>query len=250
MAYDFTITSDGPAVSDFRDEQGRVIQRRIMLGKRVMVDMAHRRGRARLSWKETQYHRIWRYTHIDLRPDASHQEIASEVIAYIGRRMKSNEQVTRARQRKAKANAPRRRPKAVDFQRQRLYDAENTLPERHEILGAGTLDETAAFMEHVIDSDYWKSQPHHLMDIRITGGRHHAGCRREEHKARIAMPPSLRTPLVCLHELAHVLAPTGAKIAGHGPEFARAYIGLVEQFMDDDVARRLRVAFRRGNVDF
>ena len=53
-------------------------------------------------------------------------------------------------------------------------------------------------------------------------------------KSRISLPRWSRNPTVVLHETAHALVQLhlGKKVAGHGPEFARVFLGLLEEYMD------------------
>lgn len=246
MSYDFTITEDGPAVSEFKGEKGRLVPRRVRMGKRVIVHLERNAARSRIYWLPTQHHRTWRYTSFPMSAGATQQQVASGVIGLLARRIRSSEQATRIRQAKAQRNATLRSPRARDSQRQRLYDAENLMPEYYHKIGRGSLAEAEAFVAMVLGTTWWQSHPHHLPRLRITGGAKHGLANRG--KARIALPPFARTKLICLHELAHILTPVTADVAAHGPEFAQAYIDLVGQFMGEDVARRLRAVFQRGNV--
>jgi hypothetical protein len=53
-------------------------------------------------------------------------------------------------------------------------------------------------------------------------------------KSRISLPRWSRNPTVVLHETAHALVQLhlGNAVAGHGPEFARVFLGLLEEYMD------------------
>jgi putative metallohydrolase (TIGR04338 family) len=50
---------------------------------------------------------------------------------------------------------------------------------------------------------------------------------------------------VILHEIAHWLSP---EHEGHGPGFARMYLGLVRRFLGPDEARKLKAAFKEKKV--
>ena len=246
MSYDFTITADGPAASDFAGEKGRHVPRVVRMGKRVIVHIEQNSAFSRVYWLPTQHHRTWRYMVLHLSVRATQQQIASGVIGVLSRRIRSSEQASRLRQSKTQRNKTVRSPRARDSQRQKVYDAENLLPEYQHKIGQGSLAEAEAFVNMVLATSWWQSQPNHLPKLRITAGAKHGLANRA--KAHIALPPFARSQLICLHELAHILTPVTADVAGHGPEFARAYIDLVNEFMRDDCARRLRAVFDLGGV--
>jgi putative metallohydrolase (TIGR04338 family) len=60
------------------------------------------------------------------------------------------------------------------------------------------------------------------------------------------MELSTRREHVLIHELAHVVTPD--ECAAHGPEFARAYLQLVGEFLGLEAAAELSGYFKRLGV--
>lgn len=138
----------------------------------------------------------------------------------------------------------------MDTQRFQVYAAEN----RSEVRGRQfrSLFTVQNYVDSVIFSTWWKlrfpecgsivvrqSRPD---DIRGASGPLGGGF----SGSFITLPPDARFERYVLHELAHCACdhPSDA----HGPEFARAYLDLVEEFMSREDAVRLAKAFRGAGV--
>lgn len=134
-----------------------------------------------------------------------------------------------------------------DYQRSRLYKAEDSLPERKQLLRRGSLKACQEFVDSITATRFWRTHMPHMPYVSVTPGVCHAIATLEH--ATIAMPPSLRSELIILHELAHLMSFHDAQISYHGPEFAWVYSDLVRRFMGGDVSRRLHAAFREYGVE-
>jgi putative metallohydrolase (TIGR04338 family) len=129
-----------------------------------------------------------------------------------------------------------------DPQAQRLYEAEDRLPERRDLMR--TVAECQAFIDQVTGTRWWHSRFPDVTHVRVRYARSGAAiayCREHE----IIVPPSMRSPLVLLHELAHIVAPTHH----HDSAFAWIYCELVKRELGGDVSRRLRLELRRAGVE-
>jgi hypothetical protein len=116
------------------------------------------------------------------------------------------------------AKAPSR-PRPRDFQRSRVYrwEAVHVLPHERKLLSLQACrDLTAEVFARRLGDD---ALPPRVEDGR--GRRHAAGSR-----AVIKLPRWARTRPIVLHECAHGLA-----VDGHGPDFVRAYVELLVEFM-------------------
>jgi putative metallohydrolase (TIGR04338 family) len=66
----------------------------------------------------------------------------------------------------------------------------------------------------------------------------------------ISMPRWARSPLVTLHEIAHVVVPPSPTVAPHGREYAAAYLALVRRFGDPGQGDELETAFIAERVRY
>jgi putative metallohydrolase (TIGR04338 family) len=137
-----------------------------------------------------------------------------------------------------------------DSQRAKLYRAETPLPGRR----FTTLDECAAYRDHVVGSLWWAM---HFPDLyleraprlRPGNGARSAFFRLEETgEPTITLPRRYRTAGVILHELAHWALHRRFDLAQHGPEFARVLLELTQEFGGDERAAKLRASYREHRV--
>lgn len=152
-------------------------------------------------------------------------------------------------------------PRGRDYQRERLYRAEEEQPHPAEF---HALPEVQAFVDKVTSSQTWfslvsrtwrSSAPRHThpfqrgakAQVEVLDGR---GRRRAGAIGRwaITMPVWSRSRLVILHELAHVANPPGC--ASHGREFASMMLTLVARFIGRESYLALRAGYRKHGVRF
>jgi putative metallohydrolase (TIGR04338 family) len=139
-----------------------------------------------------------------------------------------------------------------DSQRSKLYRAETPLPGRR----FTTLDECAAYRDHVVGSLWWAMQFSdpaldlaHAPRLRPGNGARSAFFRLEDDgEPTITLPRRYRTAGVILHELAHWALHRRFDIPQHGPEFARVLLDLTQQFGGDERAAKLRASYAEHRV--
>lgn len=137
-----------------------------------------------------------------------------------------------------------------DSQRARLYRAETPLPGRR----FQTLDECAAYRDHVVGSLWWTLQfPEYDLAsaprLRPGNGARSAFFRLEDNgEPTITLPRRYRTAGVILHELAHWVLHRRHDLALHGPEFARVLLELTQHFGGDERAAKLRASYAEHRV--
>ncbi len=140
-----------------------------------------------------------------------------------------------------------------DNQRQRVYNAERTIPQ----WGADRIDDIHALRKYVkkITKSAWyrkrmakNADAFRWADIEVRDGR----CRRNAGGCRfngyITMPKWSRTRLVILHEIAHVCQPRIS--AGHGREYCKVYLALVKKWIGKEASLALKTAFDEHGVKY
>lgn len=131
----------------------------------------------------------------------------------------------------------RRVPKIRDPQRSRCYRAEDRL--RDEPLE--NKEAAEQFIQMVAQSDWWAARSGLGKEhIRIT---HRVSRTASSHSARRWITLAGRwswSRIVCLHELAHLLAPNGDT---HSPLFAACHIALTHYFMGGEAADQLKQTY-------
>lgn len=151
----------------------------------------------------------------------------------------------------------RRRPpeRPRDSQRARLYRAE------HEAFGKPphsdwpclTLPAVTSFVRAVITESWFRTEFGIISEVRIKDGR---GTRHaysaydlERRDVLFSFPRWARSQPVLLHEIGHAasLCRYGL-VAAHGPEFAVAYLSLVQRHLGEGAHDRLLAAFAHHRV--
>jgi putative metallohydrolase (TIGR04338 family) len=127
-----------------------------------------------------------------------------------------------------------------DSQKQRLYDAENSVwPVRRNEFGSN--DDAQKWVNDLTSSRWfrqrWRKQ------IRVEVGRND-GARAFGYMIRSGVDG--RNPPVYLHEVAHCI--TWDEGAAHGAEFAATMLLLVDHVIGKDKARELRAAYVKHKV--
>lgn len=136
-----------------------------------------------------------------------------------------------------------RRPR--DAQRLRVYRAHWTLDDYLRAEQMGSVEEVQEFVDSIVGSRWWRSHVGRRSPIRVGDGRGRRSAGSVGGEIRV--PRSSRTVPTILHELAHEWV-RDPDTAIHGPEYAGAFLGLVEEFIGPDAARRLRRAYRDHRV--
>jgi putative metallohydrolase (TIGR04338 family) len=139
-------------------------------------------------------------------------------------------------------------PPLRDSQRQRVYNAENTQPRGRAM---PTVPEMQRYVDRITSTQWWQRRYPRAataIQVRPGHGRRHA-CAYSSGEA-IAMPRSLRSEMVVLHELAHSanMRQAPGAYADHGWEFVVIYLDLVHHFMGRAAADGLRAAFKAHRV--
>lgn len=112
-----------------------------------------------------------------------------------------------------------------DYQRKRLYKWEREVPMTEQVRLPISLD-ACRDLVHAVYDDYGIDPPPKVTDGR--GCRHARGSLKE-----VKLPTWARSPWTVLHECAHGLNDKVRPWApGHGPEFVRLYVTLLDQYYD------------------
>jgi putative metallohydrolase (TIGR04338 family) len=131
-----------------------------------------------------------------------------------------------------------------DVQRQRLYNAENRVPEG---LRWDSLLAAQQYVDGLLASPWWHR---HFPSVRCVvlfdHGGQYALAHKGVHGGAIQFPRGARTPLTLMHELAHLASPP--RTICHGPVYAGIYLRLVQHCMGERVAVQLAHQFAAHRV--
>lgn len=143
-------------------------------------------------------------------------------------------------------NPDKRPPQITDTQRRKVYRAEDRL-RTHRLASFADAEQ---FIQRVVSSDWWQERMGTLGwllgdTVRV---KHNTRLRNTANATWYGRKINLGTSwswekTVCLHELAHLLAPRAEE---HGPIFAACHILLVDQFIDPATAQQLKAAYLDG----
>jgi putative metallohydrolase (TIGR04338 family) len=144
------------------------------------------------------------------------------------------------------------RPEPRDAQRKRVYAAEQEVAARMRDK-LPTIREMQRFVDSILKSRYMQTlfTPRMLAPITVLNGRRPHEATAMSFLSTIAMPHEMRTKLIVLHEMAHILAARyyGSDfIEGHGSEFATFFLDLVDHFLGAEDSLDLLAAFARNGV--
>jgi hypothetical protein len=159
-------------------------------------------------------------------------------------RMQSGSKIIRARRSFALflEDGHRQTNKIRDGQRKRVYRAEDKL--RNEPLASA--QEAESFVYSITESGWWVARSGFGAERpRVThSNRSTASARSHERSIKLAGRWSW-SPLVLVHELAHLLAPVDEH---HGPVFTALHILLTREFVDASLADQLRESYLSGGA--
>jgi putative metallohydrolase (TIGR04338 family) len=137
-----------------------------------------------------------------------------------------------------------------DFQRQKCYDAENSI--RNGMLVNNnrleTVEEMQAFVDKICSYKWFKDRWGNK-SITVKPGQRRRRAGGHYGRSFITMPIWSRSTLIVLHELAHAITPydTGG---GHGRYWAATYLELVEKVMGKPDFLVLRESFKAHGVKY
>jgi len=138
--------------------------------------------------------------------------------------------------------------KTRDNQRQKVYRAE-----RESLHNKGEkfkdLKEVNTYINHILSSHYWKKL-NGSWHIEVRDGRgRKAACAFD--RETIALPKWARQDVVIIHELAHTVVNFNSrKVASHGREFAKTFLGLVKRFMGRESYLLLKESYKKNHVHY
>jgi putative metallohydrolase (TIGR04338 family) len=121
-----------------------------------------------------------------------------------------------------------------DFQRSRVYKAEQTVPKGKTF---SSLEDTQQWVNAVMTKDEWIFPIKH---IKVRDGRSNRSVRGKANHGNIWLPQQTRYEMYVLHELTHAI-----KISDpcHGEEFCGIFLYLVEKVMGSTQATQLKRGF-------
>ena len=148
-----------------------------------------------------------------------------------------------------------------DTQRAKVYAAEISVDwARHDRLIVKrfrSIADAEHFAEAVFRSEWFAARAPHLRQLTVVAGERasrRATCTTKPGTvagtsvSRIRLPPWARNRQVILHEMAHAMAWRPVPPAHHGPEFCRALIELINEYVSHSAAGALRVQFALRGV--
>ena len=138
--------------------------------------------------------------------------------------------------------------KIRDNQRAKLYRAERESLREHGCTFKD-LKEVNKYIDRILRSSYWKKlHGSSHMEVRDGRGRRSA-CAFD--RQTIALPKWARSDVIILHELAHTVVNFNyKKVADHGREFAKEYLGLVKRFMGREYYLILKESYKKNHVHY
>lgn len=137
----------------------------------------------------------------------------------------------------------------VDYQRQRVYDAENasgikSAPQRH----FNNLAECQVYINYVCGSVYFKRRFGEFVVVAESKASGAAlGSRHGPNKGKVYLPRWAFNEHIILHEMAHCLTPPQSG-GGHGRRWCKAYMDLVGYHLGRAWETKLRQAFIKHGV--
>jgi putative metallohydrolase (TIGR04338 family) len=138
-----------------------------------------------------------------------------------------------------------------DSQRSRLYKAEHII--RYSGRGFDSIDEIQEYTNKLLNSAWFKKR-FTAKRIFVAKGRHDTSAWANSHTREISMPTwTWGSEAVVLHEIAHILCDDkhgSDKVSGHGREYARILVELVDHCMGKDCGKVLRDSFKKHGVKY
>lgn len=137
----------------------------------------------------------------------------------------------------------------VDFQRQKLYSAEEIV---ESTIGVGetglSIDDMKEICESATSSNWWRRRFGYAHKIEVFVSDRHYYSHAFYPEQEIFITENYSDEMTLYHELAHCVVPTPH--AWHGRLFARIYLDLVRQFMGQKHAKALEGRYLDNGVRF
>ena len=138
--------------------------------------------------------------------------------------------------------------KIRDNQREKIYRAE-----RESVWRIGNtfkdLSEVNVYINYILKSHYWKKIGGSSSILVKDGRGRRKAC--AFNKKTIALPKWARQEAVILHELAHTIVNFNyIKVADHGMEFAKEFLGLIKRFMGKEAYLMLKESYKENHVHY
>ena len=142
-----------------------------------------------------------------------------------------------------------------DHQREKLYRAEKVLPDswRDDLDHLKTVPQVEAWVKGIIREPWFRYRWPHIKTCRVeTPNRKELAMGEFDGRdcANLSLPRWCRTEIGVLHELAHCCVPPILDRPSHGPEYAGAYLFLVEKVRGPEEAAMLRESFKKYGVKY
>lgn len=141
-----------------------------------------------------------------------------------------------------------------DYQRSKLYHAEDVAFDKSKPAEFETLDECKAFAEQIINSKHWERHKGWKRVNVLDGRGRRCACFQANSKGKthsIKLPRWARSRWIIIHEFAHMLTHRTHKgTAPHGAFFAGHYLALVEELLGDRAEFLLRSSFDTNGIKY
>ncbi len=136
-----------------------------------------------------------------------------------------------------------------DYQRSKLYDAENVAwPNEADL----SLDECETFAKKVLRSrriqQWFPLAKKHADRVSVQAPKRGTTSWTDQRTSVIYMAAWTRCRFFILHEVSHLLTPP--RLPFHGKEFAGVFLKLVKYWLGMRAWKRLKKSFDAGDVDY
>jgi putative metallohydrolase (TIGR04338 family) len=135
-----------------------------------------------------------------------------------------------------------------DYQRSKVYAAEDAAFHKRRDPSMTTLDEVRDYMDAIIASEYWTAQKGWLR-VKVGDGRGRRNACYKPSRRQVCFPLWARSEWIIIHEMAHCLTYRTTKDGtGHGTHFTGHYLSLVEELLGTREAIALAESFTKHGV--
>lgn len=150
-----------------------------------------------------------------------------------------------------------------DYQRSKVYRAENVLINQPYNTRLNSLEEVQDFLKHLTNSCWFKRRWKLQKQIIVVDGRGRQKASGSSTQLTIWLPLWARTKVVILHELSHVLSGRGvvgvapettcpsyhkSYEAGHGREFCKRFLALIKHELGKQAWKDLKESYKSAGV--
>jgi len=131
-----------------------------------------------------------------------------------------------------------------DTQKSRLYDAQDAAFPHEKV--DHTLDELQSLANDMVASAWWRRCYPHVRAVVIKDGRGSDTSRTGQDGKSVQMKKGQRLRYLLVHEIAHLVDPTGAE--DHGAIYAALFLYMIGHVYSPNAKRRLAKEFRDREV--